>query len=153
MSGQIDAKMVADWRINYGLDTRTPAEAMRWWHDNMDGKAPAGAVAALGLCIDEIERLRAENEVLREIERDVSNALPGVYYMDPPDGGSVPLGEQVRRMAVDAARYRWLRGDSCPNHSSRWTQWEVRCWKAPSWTGDLRRADLDDAIDAARGKE
>ena len=101
----------------------------------------------------EIDRLRAENEVLREIERDMSNALPGVYYMDPPDGGSVPLGEQVRRMAVDAARYRWLRGDSCPDHSSRWTQWEVRCWKAPSWTGDLRRADLDDAIDAARGKE
>ena len=97
----------------------------------------------------ELDRLRAENEVLREIERDVSNALPGVYYMDPPDGGSVPLGEQVRRMAVDAARYRWLRGDSCPDHSSRWTQWEVRCWKAPSWTGDLRRADLDDAIDAA----
>jgi len=55
-------------------------------------------------------------------------------------------------MAKDAARYRWLRGDSCPDHSSRWTQWEVRCWKAPSWTGDLRRADLDDAIDAARGK-
>ncbi len=57
----------------------------------------------------ELDRLRAENEVLREIERDVSNALPGVYYMDPPDGGSVPLGEQVRRMAVDAARYRLLR--------------------------------------------
>lgn len=109
MSDQIDDKMLSDWRINYGLDTCTPAEAMRWWHDSMDGKAPAGAVAALGLCIDEIERLRAENEVLREIERDVSNALPGVYYMDPPDGGSVPLGEQVRRMAVDAARYRLLR--------------------------------------------
>jgi len=59
MSGQIDAKMLSDWRINYGLDTRTPAEAMRWWYDRMDGKAPAGAVAALGLCIDEIERLRA----------------------------------------------------------------------------------------------
>ena len=59
MSNQIDAKMLSDWRINYGLDTRTPAEAMRWWHDSMDGKAPAGAVAALGLCIDELERLRA----------------------------------------------------------------------------------------------
>lgn len=59
MSNQIDDKMLSDWRINYGLDTRTPAEAMRWWYDRMDGKAPAGAVAALGLCIDEIERLRA----------------------------------------------------------------------------------------------
>ena len=64
----------------------------------------------------QIERLRAErdalkveNEKLSALERDMSNALPGVYYMDPPDGGSVPLGEQVRRMAVDAARYRLLR--------------------------------------------
>ena len=56
---------------------------------------------------------------------------------------------ECERLRDDAERYRWLRGDSCPNHSSRWTQWEVRCWKAPYWTGDLRRADLDDAIDAA----
>jgi hypothetical protein len=34
--------------------------------------------------------------------------LPGPYYMDPPDGGSVPVLEQVERMAKDAARYRWL---------------------------------------------
>ena len=65
--------------------------------------------AAIRALLAKMERLRAENEVLREIERDVLNALPGVYYMDPPDGGSVPLGEQVRRMAVDAARYRLLR--------------------------------------------
>jgi len=67
MSNQIDDKMLAGWRINYGLDTRTPAEAMRWWYDRMDGKAPAGAVAALGFCIDEIERLRADQS--RQIER------------------------------------------------------------------------------------
>jgi len=56
-------------------------------------------------------------------------------------------------LAKDAERYRWLRGDSCPGHSVRWAQWEIRCWQAPFWTGDLRRADLDDAIDAARGSE
>lgn len=32
--------------------------------------------------------------------------LPGTYYMDPPDGGSVALLEQLRRMAKDAERYR-----------------------------------------------
>ena len=32
--------------------------------------------------------------------------LPGTYYMDPPDGGSVTLLEQLRRMAKDAERYR-----------------------------------------------
>jgi hypothetical protein len=49
----------------------------------------------------------------------------------------------------DAARYRWLRGDTCPDHSPRWMEWEVRRWAAPRWTDDLRRADLDAAIDAA----
>lgn len=39
--------------------------------------------------------------------------LPGVTYMDPPDGGSVTLVEQFARMAKDAERYRWLRyGDN-----------------------------------------
>lgn len=209
---------------------------------------------------DEIERLRAEVEALRAERDAMTNVLPGVYYMDPPDGGDVSLLKQLQRMSNDAARYRllrrkfaiisdgegnaefcpinlprptyiapntaieldtaldrerlgldgtrpptpvgwsdtdwikhlqeqaeqphplagqhinqgsmdaaadayeaeyydalkrdaqryrWLRGDLCPDHSVRWTQWEVRCWKAPSWTGDLRRADLDDAIDAA----
>lgn len=58
-AGTVDAKMLNDWRTNYNLVGRTPAEAMRWWHDHMNGKAPAGAVAALGLCINEIERLTA----------------------------------------------------------------------------------------------
>lgn len=52
-------------------------------------------------------------------------------------------------LAKDAERYRWLRGDLCPDHSVRWAQWEVRCWRAPFWTGDLRREELDGAIDAA----
>ena len=34
--------------------------------------------------------------------------LPGVYYMDPPDGGSVEMIVQLRRMADDAARFRLL---------------------------------------------
>lgn len=48
------------WRINYGLDQRTPAAAMCWWSERANGMAPAGAVAALGLCLQEIERLRAQ---------------------------------------------------------------------------------------------
>lgn len=43
-------------------------------------------------------------------------ALPGPYYMDPPDGGSVSVDEQVARMAKDAARYRWL----CLNRMMPW---------------------------------
>lgn len=36
-------------------------------------------------------------------------ALPGVYYMDQPDGGDVSVSEQLRHMAKDAERYRLLR--------------------------------------------
>ena len=62
-------------------------------------------------------------------------------------------GDEVERLRLDATRYRWLRGDSCMDHSARWTQWEVRRWDAPIWTNDLRRADLDAAIDDAMRKE
>ena len=50
----------------------------------------------------EIERLRAELAAC-------AAALPGVYYMDSPDGGDVSVSEQLRRMAKDAGRYRLLR--------------------------------------------
>ncbi|HCF6183634.1 hypothetical protein [Pseudomonas aeruginosa] len=46
--------------------------------------------------------------LIAELEQCAS-ALPGTYYMDPPDGGNVSIPEQIRRMAKDAARYRALR--------------------------------------------
>ncbi len=39
-------------------------------------------------------------------EDDLTHLLPGSYYMDPPDGGSVSVVEQLRRMAADAKKYR-----------------------------------------------
>ena len=51
---------------------------------------------------DEVEALRADAQA-------VAALLPGPYYMDPPDGGSVTVIEQLRRMAADAARYRWIK--------------------------------------------
>lgn len=107
----------------------------------------------LAAILDRLDKAERENERLRQLERSVLLALPGVYYMDPSDGGDVQMDEQLRRMAKDAARYRWLRGDSCPDHSIRWTQWEVRCWRSPVWSYDLRRQELDQAIDDARGVE
>ena len=58
---------------------------------------------------DELTRLRAEVEALRAAAQAVAALLPGPYYMDPPDGGSVTVIEQLRRMAADAARYRWIK--------------------------------------------
>ena len=39
---------------------------------------------------------------------DLLPLLPGPYYMDPPDGGDVPVLEQLRRMSQDAAKWRAL---------------------------------------------
>lgn len=44
-----------------------------------------------------------------DVISDITAALPGTQYMDPPDGGDVSVPEQVRRMAKDAERYRWMR--------------------------------------------
>lgn len=63
--------------------------------------------------------------------------LPGAYYMDPPDGGSVEVLEQFRRMARDAARYRWLRGSG---HA------ELYVW-APG--ADPCKGIVDEGLDAA----
>jgi uncharacterized protein YciI len=57
---ELSDDIISAWKINYGLDTRGPADAARWWCENMDNKAPAGAVAALGFALVWIERLRAE---------------------------------------------------------------------------------------------
>lgn len=65
MTERVTDDMIRDWRINYGLDERSPRDAMRWWWERMRG-APAGAVAALGVCLIEIEALRAEVEALRK---------------------------------------------------------------------------------------
>jgi hypothetical protein len=56
----IDQATIDCWRINYGLDKRTPAQAAQWWSDNLRGLAPSGCVAALGVALDELEALRNE---------------------------------------------------------------------------------------------
>lgn len=42
------------------------------------------------------------------LEAHLASLLPGVHYMDPPDGGDVSVSEQLSRMAEDAAAYRAL---------------------------------------------
>lgn len=92
----------------------------------------------------EVERLRADAEA-------AYNTLPGSYYMDPPDGGDVTPLEQLRRMAEDARRYRWLT-ENCL-HSFSMTQEEpaghtlVFEWCQASL--DEAGWSIHDAIDAA----
>lgn len=91
--------------------------------------AAANPKAILGL-IAEVERLKEELS-------QCASALPGTYYMDPPDGGNVSIPEQIRRMAKDAARYRALR------------QKERGVVVVRNRTSHLFGEHLDAAIDAA----
>lgn len=49
---------------------------------------------------------KVEVEAERAIVAQLCALLPGPYYMDPPDGGSVTVMEQLRRMADDARKWR-----------------------------------------------
>ena len=46
---------------------------------------------------DVLRQMAWKTEAQDELE-DICNELPGVAFMDPPDGGSVTVAEQVRRM-------------------------------------------------------
>ena len=72
----IDADTIATWRINYGLEGRTPAEAAKYWQDGIYGAAPSGAVAALGTCINEFERLRSDYDLLKRAVNESGDCLP-----------------------------------------------------------------------------
>ncbi|UDY80249.1 hypothetical protein PAE2_24 [Pseudomonas phage PAE2] len=93
----------------------------------------------------EILGLIGEVERLEEELSQCASALPGTEYMDPPDGGNVSIPEQIRRMAKDAERYRWLR-DRCTR------QWDVMCRDIEiviNGDGADECEDLDGIIDAA----
>ncbi|MCS9372444.1 hypothetical protein N1E56_15095 [Pseudomonas aeruginosa] len=79
----------------YGAPSLEHVFAITKFREAVEPKAILGLIA-------EVERLEAELS-------QCAIALPGTYYMDPPDGGDVSIPEQIRRMAKDAARYRWLR--------------------------------------------
>ena len=63
---EVTQDMIDCWRVNYGLATRTPDEAMRLWEQSPPaGMAPAGAVAALGLLLQEREAMARDAERYR----------------------------------------------------------------------------------------
>ena len=120
--------------------------------DSEQARSVADLIAAL---LDEVERLNspvvlsewqklvAERDTLAKEVDACASTLPGPYYMDPPDGGDVSISEQLRRMARDAARYRWLRQ---PNPLHREAHIAVLTHNG-GWVASGERADA--AIDAA----
>jgi hypothetical protein len=90
------------------------------------------------------------SERAERAEADLAAALallPGVYYMDPPDGGSVMPEEQIRRMADDAKRYRQAEADLAAARALlREVRPHVLCGYREPRVGPI---DLVDRIDAA----
>lgn len=122
--------------IDIAARLRDPA---RGWHpDQIEAAA-------------EILRLRSELEAAKKDAAQVQALLPGSYYMDPPDGGSVTVLERLQRMAKDAGRYRFLRdarldGDEEERPTIRAADNDPYHWA-------LRGAEADAAIDAEMAKE
>jgi len=105
----ISACNCGSWHARYGLQERFNGikDALSEATD-LNGKTVLSA----------LNEVIAERDALaREVDACAA-ALPGPYYMDPPDGGDVPISEQVKRMARDAARYRWLRDNPWPDDLS-----------------------------------
>lgn len=79
----ITQDMIDCWRVNYGLDTRSPADAARWWDEHYKGMAPAGAVAALGLLLAERATLDAAVAAARAAERaSFPRLLPVIEWLE-----------------------------------------------------------------------
>lgn len=79
--------------------------------------APSGRVAELEAELAHVTALHRNAaqtldgvlQTRRSVESELAEiaaALPGPAYMDPPDGGSVSIAEQVRRMADDVEATR-----------------------------------------------
>lgn len=92
-------------KVNWGIDAFATSQ------QNLADILRAERDAALA----ELEALRIQVGTLTEwysnaldVISEVTAAIPGVTYMDPPDGGDVSIPEQIRRMAKDAELYRWV---------------------------------------------
>jgi hypothetical protein len=107
--------------------------------------SPTEADAAADL----IDALMAERDALaREVDACAA-ALPGPYYMDPPDGGDVPISEQVKRMARDAARIQWLDEHALSMDAVADPDGFVWVWHGTDPARKIRGKTLREAIDRA----
>ena len=79
---------------------------MSTWNEEEDGMGFAGLLPTRAEREHDKALTAAYAEGRRDEQQELSSVLPGSYYMDPPDGGSVTVLEQLQRMAEDARKWR-----------------------------------------------
>jgi hypothetical protein len=116
----IDQATIDCWRVNYGLDKRTPAQAAKWWSDRLGGFAPSGCVAALGIALDELEALRAAQQEPKAVSRPhIMNDTPKPKLTPWFPGSVDPMRPGVYE--CDWRECNWLGG--------RWyCRWDGKAW-------------------------
>lgn len=182
----------AEYRRHYGVPSNAELNfpdvpsAWAWWQK---GRAALSQTQAGGTLTQE-ERAQFVHEiceygtdfvaplfaVVENIEKavlargptvaELTALLPGTYYLDPPDGGSVTLLEQLQRMARDAEAYRrintpelhdFMEGmrNEVLHQVERWGQAHDRSKSAENWywlVGYLAGKALRAAITGDRDK-
>lgn len=91
-------------------------------------------------------------DVRLQVESEFAAMLPGVTYMDEPDGGSPSVQEQVKRMARDAERYRWLLENARATAEHWGGRWSLVI-DSPAPGKDASSEAINAAIDAARKRQ
>ncbi|QIK14875.1 hypothetical protein G7090_16450 [Leclercia sp. 29361] len=108
-------------------------------------------VLALTEALEDYKAAYEEEARDKEVQRAVIDdalckLLPGIQYMDPPDGGSVTPLEQVRRMVADYRERLKIAESRCDHRSKFWDVSGVQrctlCDKAISSDGDQQVAEL-----------
>ena len=90
-------------------DTKGRGICRIWFDDapvpdyNAEQSANARLIKAAPALLARITLDAQEKAALQATLDEVSAAIGDVRYMDPPDGGDVPIAEQVRRMRAELA--------------------------------------------------
>jgi hypothetical protein len=102
----ITQDMIDCWRVNYGLGDRTPEDAARWWEETPRGMAPSGAVAALGLLMQEREAMARDAEryrfMINHLCTQQADSLGPIYRIDVRIGKARFIGDAIDAAMKDA---------------------------------------------------
>lgn len=88
------------------FDLATPADAGAGQNDEQLRETDGYKLGWMEGMQEGAELATGGEKTAADVEAEFADLLPGSYYMDPPDGGSPSVLEQVSRMAEDAAQWR-----------------------------------------------